>query len=299
MKLKQIYVLTNPATAGLAFSAGKVMAALPPKKGDKGFFVLLENGTIRFVTSVRINGKGISRVLQEVGYSLAGPDHEDALKLADGADVREGTKLVESKGMEHAASLQATLAGKRCTYVPFDPAKPACDVIVDSDLRLVSTMVDMQAGISFGLVRIEKAIPSVGSSIPPGKGWLVEEDVDASKLPRWSAHGDLVEHAVYTICNHGFGQLEGPSNMVFDIDAPEDAQFPRGVLRIRLVNGDLLVVGADALDTLQVVYHRAGEVVYQREGLEGLSLGAAIGSIAAVLVRVAEMDAQPTKRART
>jgi hypothetical protein len=64
-----------------------------------------------------------------------------------------------------------------------------------------------------------------------------------------------------------------------------------------------VVVGINALDELVVEYVREDKVLYQRTGLghkdtAHLNVGVAVGSIAAVLARVADMDTPVKKDAR-
>ena len=130
------------------------------------------------------------------------------------------------------------------------------------------------------------------------KGWVVGPEVDATTLPRNTEYGGTVELAVLTICNSGLGTLVGAPNLEMDESDSLTEAFPRGKMTVALTSGDTLVVGIDAMDEMVAQYIRDGEVIYSRTGLNALSLGKVIGSIAAVLVRVQEQDADLAKGTR-
>lgn len=94
-------------------------------------------------------------------------------------------------------------------------------------------------------------------------------------MPRNTEYGGVVERAVFVIANSGLGRLDGSQNLAMGEDALADAPFPRGVMNLRLSNGDLLTAGIDACDTLVVQYRSAldNAMVYKRQGLDGGKLG--------------------------
>jgi hypothetical protein len=116
-------------------------------------------------------------------------------------------------------------------------------------------------------------------------------------MPHNSGYGGEVERAVFIICNCGLGTLVGAPNLVPVENGAVDAPYLKGQLEFALRNTDTVLVGITAGDVLEVTYRRNGEALYSRAGLAGVALREVIGSIAAVLVRVAELDAAPVKKA--
>ncbi|MCA3058972.1 MAG: hypothetical protein ING60_04015 [Rhodocyclaceae bacterium] len=205
--------------------------------------------------------------------------------------------------MAEAGRLSQRYAGKTCRYQPFDPDKET-KLIQVSDNRGFQTML-ISAEIMAGVVNGDYvAGDEYALSADLSAGWLVDMDTDIANLPRSTEYGGLIEHAVFMIVNSGIGKLNGSTSLQLDVHAPVDASFPRGSMTIGLANSqDQLVVGIDALDQLVAQYIRDGRIVYERTGLghqstQRLHLGVAVGSIAAVLVRVADLDAAASKKTK-
>ena len=296
MKQEQIYVGIDGAT--LALTKGKAVAVFPPRKGETASHMLLESGQAVKVAGTRINGVGVPRYLKEHGFALAEPGNALAARLADLVDVQDGTDLVEAASQTKAAELQQQFAGQACTFVPFKEAEACVAVQVKEPKGHQTISFDLRHGFSSGTVEIVY-VPGgrLGTELALSSGWLVGPDGDADSLPRNTEYGGLVEQAVYVICNCGLGSLVGALNLKADAAAPVDAPYPRGLLEFAVATGDRVQVGSTGCDELEVVYRRAGEVLYSRSGMSNARLGEVIGDIAAVMVRVGEMDARPAKKA--
>lgn len=297
MKTSKIYVGVNGAA--LSFGGGAAgLAVYPVQKGGKASFALLDTGKLGIIKGSRINGVGVARFLTDNGFQLAEPGNEAAAKLADILDVRDGTDLVAAKMAGYASLLQKQYGGQTCVFVPFDPEKAIRQVEVEANSISVLSCVDLVE--QFNSARVKTVYkPGEGfSDVDLAKGWLVGLDVDVSTLPRLNEAMELAEHAVYVICNAGMGALVGAQNLVPDENMPADGLFYKGPLKVALTNGDHLLVGGTSDGLLATQYLRNDAVLYSRVGCASdMKLGPVIGDIAAVLVRVAEMDAQPVKKA--
>lgn len=290
-------ILVAQSTPIKTGSGYDIQAIRPLKKGEKISWAL-SNGKLLQIKGARFNGVGIARFFAEAGYVEAESGHKDAERLAELVSIRDGLDLVEHAGQEEAARQQEAFGGKACFFVPFDPNAAIEPIRVREPSGFRTTVLELGAGFSSAAVQGDYA-PQDGFSCTEVKlssGWLVGPDGDPAALPRSTEYGGLVEMAVFVIANSGLGTLQGNPNLAFDPSA-ESGTFCRGRLTLALTGktDDVLVIGIDGCDELVVQYRRAGEVIFQREGLEDmnsrLNLGAAIGSIAAALVRVAEMDA--------
>lgn len=305
MKTSKIFVGINGAVLNMS-SGSKAVAVYPAGKGDKESFLLMENGVIANMKGSRINGVGVARYLAENGFELAAPGNPAAERLADLLDVRDGLKLVEQQLSERARVIAKEWGGQACTYVPFNPEKSLQPVVVEPPQGYTTTIFDLVNGISAAEVQVkynaEDRLCNLGADL--SKGWLVGPEGTPDAMPRGTEYGGLVERAIFVLCNSGLGNLVGPKNLEMDEDAPEDTLFARGYLEIALTNGDHLTAGITGGDELKVQYNTNGNVlVYERDGMEGQgrsgpTLGSVIGSIAAVLVRVQEMNAEPVKAPR-
>lgn len=303
MKMNKILVTTG---AGLTLSSGaKAIAVLPACKGQDKSFMLLENGNMATMRGQRLAGVGAARYFTERGFAPAQPGNPPAEKLADMVDCYEGTTLVEKHNQAMAETLARAFGGQKCTYVPFDEDKPIVSVTVEPYRGIISTAFDLGSGFAAGCLSVVYDRNSTGGmlDVKLNSGWLVGPENSAADMPRNTEYGGPVERAVFIICNSGIGRLLGAKNLGMDDDAPVDAQFPRGQLVIGLKNDDRIVVGINAVDELVVQYIRDDAVLYSRSGFQGNGLnalreGEVVGAIAAVLVRVQEMDATPVKSSR-
>lgn len=303
MKTSKIYVAG--AAGPLKLGSGAVAVAVyPAQPGNAESYLLLGNGTMSRMPGARIAGVGVKRYLEDQGFALAEPGNELAESLADKLDIREGCTLVEQALAGRAQELQRRYGGQYCTVVPFDASKPSYSAEVEPYRGTTTTVLGLGNSFSSAMVSTKYesgfsygANLSLVSLVGPDGG-------DPETTPRCTEYGGLVEHAVFVICNSGLGTLVGAQNLVMPEDAPVDIEFARGELLMAFKSGDKLRVGIDAGDELHVQYIRNSQVLYSRQGLEGQGhrnapvLGSAIGSIAAVLVRVAELDAVPVKVAR-
>lgn len=302
MKIDKIMVGANGATLTMQ-SGAKARAVYPAGKGEDKSILLLTDGKMAILKGARIAGVGPARYFAEHGFEPAKAGDETALAFADMLDGREGTSLVEKRSSAFAQELTRKFGGQNCVFVPFDPKKPNVNVTVEMPRGSTVVSFDLQEGFSSGQVPVEyRADQSSFLGADLSKGWLVGPEGSPDSMPRSTEYGGPVEHAVFIIASV-MGELVGSKSLKIDEDAPVDTRYPRGELNIRLRNGDLLTVGIDGMDELGVHYTRDNEVLYARSGLQGngldpLKLGSVIGAIAAVLVRVNEMDATPVKKVR-
>jgi hypothetical protein len=297
MKTSKIFVGVNGAT--LAFQSGvNAVAVYPVQKGGKKSYALTDTGKLINFTGSRINGVGIARFLKENGFDLAQPGDTAAAKLADFLDVIDGTDLVSTAMSTRSGELQKQFSGKTCTFVPFDPDQAIRQVEVEADRSYITHMFDLESGFDAAMVKTVYQPGSGYVDVSLSKGWLVGPDADASSLPRMNEVKELIEYAVYAICASGLGTLVGAQNLVTNETSLAFGLFYKGPLEIALMNGDRLLVGGTADDLLAVKYLRNNVVLYSRiDSFSAPKLGPVIGDIAAVLVRVAELDAQPVKKA--
>src|SRR5690606_21648296 len=115
--------------------------------------------------------------------------------------------------------------------------------------------------------------------------------------PRVSEYGGLIDMAAFILVNSGLASFAGRPHLEVN-DEESDGDFSRGRLVLRLKGGDSLQIGVDGIDVLVVQYIREGQVVYARRGLIGVTVKDAVGSIAAALVRIAEIDTVALKSSR-
>ena len=304
MKINKILVAIDGV--GMTLSSGaRAVAVYPAGKGQDKSFLLLADGKLANMKGARLAGVGAARYFSENGFEPAKPGNPQAERLADMIDVRDGTDLVEKHNQARAVELARELGGQTCTYVPFDENKPVVPVKIKPYRGIVSTSYDMVNAFAAGSVSVEYDRETSGSLMDANlsNGWLVAPGGSPEQMPRNTEYGGPVERAVFTICNSGMGSLLGHQNLEMDENAPVDTPFARGVMTVALTNGDRLVVGIDACDELVVQYVRDNAVLYSRSGFQGngnnaLRFGEVVGAIAAVIVRVGEMDAVPVKGAR-
>lgn len=297
MKKSQILVLTQGATALQLASGDTVQAVLPVRKGESYSYALTKTGKVVTIKGARINGVGVARFFSENGYA-ADPESEAANTLADEVDIRDGASLVEQAIEVRAKELQTQFAGKECTFVPFREGD-AWSATVDPAAHFHSVLLGLGTEISSALVKTvyrEGDIKSM-NGFNLAHGWVVGPDENPEDFQKVSDYGDLIEYVTYVLANAGLGKLEGNPHLEFDEADDADPNFMRGKLTLRLTNGDALLVGANAVDELVVQYVRNNEVIYSREGFTDMKPRVAIGCVAAVLVRVNEMDAQKPKKA--
>ncbi len=300
MKSKKIYVPGSNGETIFFANSEKALAFFPVEKGGKGSFVLTDNGRKIILNGARINGVSPARYAAEQGMVLAEGGNEAANRLADMLDIAEATQMVERISRERATELQKELGGQTYLYVPFEDGKTAELAAIRPYEGIGGYVVD-SSGFTSGKVDVEFG-SQLGSCVQMHKGWLVDQSISPASLPRVSAFGGLIEHAIFTMCNCGMGEIEGSAHVVMNEQASSDPVFARGKVSMRLKNGDLLTAGAGALDELRVTYERNGAVVYQRSGVvcgsQNPNLGTYIGAIAAVIVRVNEMDAYKPSKSR-
>lgn len=295
MKATQIFVGINGTTPRIGDCVA--LAVYPAQKGEDKSYVLSDSGKVRTLKGARINGVGVARYLKESGFELAQPGNEAAAKLADWLDCEAGRDLVSKQMSNRSNELQKQFSGKTCTFVPFDPDQAIRQVEVEADRGYVTHIFDLASGFDAAAIKTVHQPGSGFIDVSLSKGWLVDSDVDTSTLPRMNEDKELIEHAVYAICASGLGTLVGAYNLVSAENPGVDAVFTRGSLEVALANGDRLLTGGTSDDLLATQYIRNGEVLYSRvDSFSAPKLGPVIGDIAAVLVRVAEMDAEPTKK---
>jgi len=299
MKHNEIYVAPE-GHPGLALTTGKGLAVFPPRKEEAKSYVLMDSGRVVTLKGARINGVGVPRFLEQSGFVRADQDNPRAAQLADWVDMRDAVSLVEKASEAQARQLQAQFGGQICTYVPFNPERNAVKVRVEPLGLFQTTVFDLRTGFSCAAVSIEyDRATGFGTSVALSEGWLIGPDASPEDVPVNTEYGGLVELAVYILCNCGIATLTGPKHLEMDENATEDALYPRGMLLVTLNNGDQLRVGIDGCDELGVDYLRNGVTIYSRAGMPEVRLAEVIGAIAAPLVRVSEMDAIPTRKART
>lgn len=296
MKITQILVGFNGAHVQMS-SGAKMIAAMPPARGDKEFFGLFEDGKMRSIKGTRLAGVGVPRYLKENGFIEAPDGDQRAAKLADMLDQRQAIKMVESLGQEKAHQIRKTFGGQVLKFIPFDPAKEILDVEIAAPNGFVTSVLEF--GTHLSEPQVETKFGPHGSGVSLARGWLIESSKDQAAYPRNEEYGGLVERAVYALSSCGIGELVGAQNL---LPNDESESYARGRLDLMLPTGDFLTVGVDGADELHARYYRNNACLHERRGLEGLSIGQAIGSIAAVLIRVQEVDAfvapkKPRKKA--
>lgn len=305
MPKKPIYVLGDSATP-LKFTSGAVVAIRPIAKGEKHSVVLLDHGRMTTFKDQRINGLGIERHIQSLGYVVAEEGDNLANRLESLAAVHDGLALIEAASIKHSVAIQKAFAGQRCTYIPFDPDKATEDVVVDHYHG--STCVAHQfGGLSSGCVSLDySACPDVRRlEIQLSEGWIAGPDEDVSGFPRNSEYGGLVELATFVVANSGVATLSEKRNLLMPgDDAADDAPFPRGHLVLNMAEStDRIMVIIDAGDELVVRYIRDdGEVVCEHLGMEAnqngeLSLRMTVGCIASVIIRARDLEERKPARA--
>jgi len=302
MKINKMLVSKDGPAVTLN-NGSKVVAIYPAGKGVSNSTALDHDGKIVTIKGARICGVGVTKYFSDLGYVLAEPGNADAAVLADHLDAKEAIAMVEEHTRSRAQAITQEFGGKSLTFVPFDADKPALTAVVSPSRGGFSVAFDLTSGFSSGIVNTEYDPEQGLMCMDLSKGWIVDkEDLD-NPMPRNTDYGGVIEKAVFVICNSGLGALIGNQNLEMDEDCAIDALYPRGEMVIRLTNGDLLTVGIDAVDELGVNYTREDKVLYIRSRLIGqdsraFRLGNVIGSIAAALVRVQEMDATPAKKIR-
>ncbi len=293
MKANQVFVGVNGAALELG-NGRRAVAVFPARKGEAYSHALLESGSLVRLKGSRINGVGVARYLSSNGFELALPGNKLADRLADEVDAIDGVELVQEATNKKAVELQSKFAGKTCTFVPFDETKSSAEVSVKAPEGFISISADLVEGFCAGNVQIEYVASSnCGFSVALSAGWLVEPEHELH-LPRNSEYGGPVERAVFIMCNSGMGSLVGSQNLAMS----DDPDYPRGKLEMVLDNGDFLIVAINGGDEPEVSYIRGGEVIYSRTGMYGTRLHDAVGAVAAVFVRVMELDLQKVKRSR-
>lgn len=298
MKVNKIYVASNGAA--LTFSSGeKGVAVLPATKDMAHSMVLAASGKLIQMKGVRINGVGVPRFLESQGFVLAEPGNPEAAELADRVDIRDGLKLVENACTEKAIAIQDQFRGQARTFVPYNAEKAVEQVTVEDRSGGLTLIADLAEGISCGGVSIDYVVGvSTNMHLALTNGWIIGPDEDATAIPRVSEYGGYVEQTAHILCSAGLAKFVGSPHLVLDENAPADTPFAKGVIELELSNNDRFFIGVDALDLLQVEYRRNGVPLHARSGMPGVRLGEVIGAIAAVLVRVAEMDAVPAKKVK-
>jgi hypothetical protein len=281
----------------LALGNGKQCIAIRPagKKGEKGSAALTSDGEFVMITGQRIAGVGVKRFVTERGFTPATQTDPRAIKLADQIALREGVKLAEEAAQHEAQRLQCLYGGKCCVFVPFAAEEAPKKVLVEEPGPFRTTIIDMASGFSSASVkcvyRPQDGFDKTDAQL--AAGWLCAPDEDPAAMPRATKYGGLVEQAGFAIASCGVARLV-PGREHLELGCNE--RFPRGSMELVLADSqDRLAIGIDAVDELVVQYVRGnGEVVFERCGLDTigrrLNLGSAIGSIAAVLVHVKNMD---------
>lgn len=304
MKIDQIYVGAEGAQVNVKLNSGaRPTAIFPIQKGGKHSSFLLDSGKVAHVKGARINGIGIKRWLTEQGMVLANAGNKFAERLADYLDIQEGIKLVEDGQTQRAHQIQSAQAGKALHIIPFARDKEERTMAVDGDSRFSTHILGIGTGISGACVRADNSAYRAGSGGTYSAdaclldGWVIPEGEVPSDFPRPSEYGELLETAAYIICNAGLAKLGARKHIEGD-----EPGIERGSMVLDLPEGESIIVGVDAADELVVRYLDAfGQCVYERHGLEDVRLGEAVGSIAAVIVRVAEIraaQAKPAKRSK-
>ncbi|MCE2722076.1 MAG: hypothetical protein LW865_02140 [Betaproteobacteria bacterium] len=302
---KNLIYIIGPNGAQLKLQGDKhVVAILPAGKGDNGSAIITSEGKFSNLKGQRLYGIGVTRYVTELGYVPAPEGDANAAALADYVDMDVGRKMVQDASSNEAQRLHKLYGGMECSYVPFNPHHPTRRIKVNTSS---SMCVRMGIGIGFCSGIVPGEYVGDNNFITDaylGDGWLVAPGVDPESAPRSSDYGGLVEHAVFILVGSGMGTIIGPASLQPDENAAEDAPYPRGKMVIGLTgSNDQVVVGINALDELVVEYVREDKVLYQRTGLghkdtAHLNVGVAVGSIAAVLARVADMDTPVKKDAR-
>lgn len=300
MSKKPIYVLGEGAIP-LMFTGGAAVAIRPIAKGEKLSVVLLEHGRMTSFTDQRINGLGIERYIQSLGYVVAAVGDKNADRLNVLAAVQEGLGLIESASVKHSVAIQKAFAGQRCTFVPFAADKATEDVVVEQYSGSTCVAYQIGGGLSSGCVKLDYSASPAGTrrfEVQLSEGWIAGPNDDAASFPRNSEYGGLVELAAFVIANSGVAILSENRNLLMPGDADaDDAPYPRGHLVLNMAEStDRIMVIIDGGDELHVNYVRDnGDVVCSHHGLEAnhrgeLTLPMTIGCIASVIVHARDLD---------
>lgn len=295
---KPIYVL-GAGGSPLRFANGASAVAIRPvAKGEKLSFVILDQGQMTTFKDQRINGVGVERYIQSLGYVVASAGDKNAEQLLRLASIHEGIALVEAALVDRSVALQKAFAGQKCSFIPFNPEKSIQPVVVDRFTGSTCVAFDL-GGMSSGCVRLEYSPLPEGSGLMDVKltdGWLAGADENAQAFPRNSDYGGVVELATFVVANSGLATLDEMRNLLKDGDTSE-YRYPRGHLVLNLSgSSDRVSVIIDEGDELLVQYVRAnGDVVCELHGMEAdrngcLSLSMTVGCIASVIVQARRID---------
>lgn len=288
--MKTAQILVGQPSDAFLFTSGRPVAVLPAVKGREFSSILFESGKMSDIEGMRLNGKGVANAFKDAGFTLAKAGDSYAEKLAHFADKREGLKLVQTGSQDQAFELNVRWAGQSMFFVPFDRAAEVVEAKMTGSTGYCVTAVDRILGFSSGLVNVEP-LRNHGFGLALSKGWIVATQAEVDAAPRFDIGDELIEHAVYTICNSGFGRLKGDSR--FHENASDvDADTARGKLVISLNNGDELQVGGTGCDEVGIKYLRNGQVVHsESDTVDSPVMGSYVALIMSVYVRVKEMDA--------
>jgi len=298
---KEIYIANGEQR--LTLTAGQVIAIRPVAKGESYSYCLTDAGQMVRLKDKMLQGMGVERFIKEKGYMPAPALHQAAAKLRDLIAIEEATDMVSRASRAEAERMQSELTLQEVLYVPFDAERPSVKCII-SDTPFTKTLID-GSGFIPGLIEA-KTTDGEGRSrqfdMSLSAGWVLVEGAARANAPRATEYGGLVEHAAYCIASAGLASVQLPGNLLVPENQTVDEAFPRGRL-VLVVAGcnDEIVIGIDGADELVVQYCRDGAVIIQRHGLcengGRLTLGAAVGSIAAVmlLARHADEKSRPTR----
>lgn len=299
MKELQVFVATED-TKLLNLSGGlNVIALLPLAKGEKHSLALGDNGKLVRVAGARINGLGIPRFLKEAGYVLASAEDPRARQIANAAYRVAGRHLVEEALVSRAAKIQKEEQWGTAFAVPFSPDEEIRPFVVSEYIGIVSRVLEFGTGITGTVVRTKFDPDNPTLDVNLLRNWVVCGSEDAARqAPRLSEYGGLVEHAAFVLVNAGLASFEDGTELKRGEDCGE---YFRGRLVLKLNVADRLVIGISAMDELEVVYLRNGEVLYKDvEGMSDVTLGAVVGDLASVYCRILDRTlaaASPKKRA--
>lgn len=291
-------VLVSKDGAKLQLNNGEYgIAVLPAGKDDKASFVLTNRNRAVRITAKRINNVGVARFAADQGFVPAAENDPNAIRLLDLVDTNTGVDYVTDASYKEVLRLQQAYGGQHCLFVPFDPEKPIRNIQVRVNLGTRCTQIS--SGISCSVLQGEYIPGDLSYTMDAvlSGGWVVPAGTDITKLPRSTEYGGVVELAMFIMSACGIGTLLDDGTLKPSEGEDVTDKYPRGRMAMKIAGTeDVLFVGIDAVDELQVEYVRDGNVIYKRSGLEGLREQDAVGSIAAVLVRVADMDNNATSR---
>lgn len=265
----------------------KVQALLRAvSRGTEKPLYLAEDGRVGTLPSAKVGRQSLKGYLTDNGFTAASATDPLALQLTDHVDVARAADLFGRASAQWAEAVAREHAGSTLELVPFDPEKAPGSVTLAADRPASLTVAHLDKGLAVSGVRILPTA-SLGDVFDVTSGWLRAPGAQ-TPAPRLTEYGGNVELACWLLCSVGLVELPEAPHLAMN---EEDLQYPRGVLRMRvlddlLATDDVLGVGISATDSVVVSYLRNGQELYRRDTFVKERLGDTLAYIAAALVHV-------------